>query len=76
MLTHSCGYCDSSGFAQKGGDAYRKRLGTFIINYMQYMEPKETEPTGGNPKETTKTKPEETKPVKKAASSVFDLGNL
>jgi hypothetical protein len=74
MLTHSCGYCDSSGFAAHGGDAYKKRVQNFTVNYLEET-PIDPAP-GGNPEETTKTKPEDSKPPKRVAASVFDLGAL
>ena len=72
MLTHSCGYCDTSGYAQKDGDGYKKRIASFTTNYME-TTPKGTPapPPEGNPKETDP----QPKPPKRA-SSVFDLGNL
>lgn len=74
MLTHKCDYCDSSGYAQQGGDAYKKRVTAFTVNHQDPKEPTPEPEPGANPKETPKTIPKTTPP--KVARSVFELGSL
>ena len=67
MLTHKCDGCDSSGYAEPGGDAYKTRIKT-IQPTAPAAEPKgEEKPT---PKAPTTT------PPTKAKNSVFALGDL
>ena len=67
MLTHKCDSCDSSGYAEPGGDAFKKRMGA-----MQETAPA-AQPKGdekSNPKDTPPT------PQPKLKNSVFSLTDL
>lgn len=61
MLSHRCDSCDSSGFASPGGDAFRRRMATIKT---KVLEPE------------NKPEPEPVPAPKRAANSVFALGDL
>lgn len=65
MLTHKCDACDSSGYAEPNGDAYKARMKT-----MQAIAPESV------PKAEEKAPPKESPPNPKPKNSVFALGNL
>lgn len=67
MLTHKCDSCDSSGYAEPGGEAYKMRMKT-----MQQTAPEAA------PKGVEETNPKETppQPKTKTRNSVFSLADV
>jgi hypothetical protein len=63
FLTHKCDVCDSSGFADKGGRAWKKRMGAMKV------EQEETPPAT----EITPPINPTTKPANKGGFSLSDL---
>jgi ssDNA-binding Zn-finger/Zn-ribbon topoisomerase 1 len=74
MLCHKCENCDSSGYAEPGGEAYAKRMRSIATTYPKeaasaaHVEAKQTPPAAPAPTPAPAPKPK--------ANSVFSLGAL
>ena len=63
FLTHKCDVCDSSGYADKGGKAWKKRMGAMKVEQEETPPAPEDKPTATPPPPA----------AKKAGFSLTDL---
>lgn len=68
FLTYKCGACDSSGFAESGGQAYKAQMAAMTVE----SDP-EPAPTPTPTPKPTPIKSDEPVPVKKSGFSLEDL---
>lgn len=74
MLTHKCDACDSSGYAEPNGEAFKKRMASLTSRSEPDAVPAQPKPAATPAPKAPQPTPET--PPKKVVNSAFSLADL